>query len=115
MAKEDDMSATGIMQCPQNDGTCSIPGTAEGLLLVARKGLLTAVSQAEVDGLIAGRTLPDLAWRQVEVRLAALATTGGGDEGWAQSVVHPVGDRSRAISGVYVKCQPCGHTWIDES
>ena len=51
-------------------------------------------------------------WSEVTVQVAALATMGGDADDEVDSVVQLVEDSNRAVSGVYVKCQPGGHTLV---
>ena len=111
--KEVDVAPIGVVPCIYHDGTCSIPETTDGRVVVARDGLLRAVSRSGVEELLRQMTDEETSWAEVTVRVAALATMGGDSaDDEVDSVVQLVGDSSRTVSGVYVKCQPCGHTLV---
>ena len=74
-----------------------------------------AVSRSGVEGRLRQMADQEIHWQEVTVRAAALTTMGGEADDEVDSAVEPVGDPSRAVSGIYVKCQPCGHTWIGET
>ena len=106
------MAPIGVVPCIYHDGTCSIPETSDGRVVVAREGLLRAVSRSGVEGLLREMTDDNTNWSEVTVQVAALATMGGDADDEVDSVVQLVDDSNRAVSGVYVKCQPCGHTLV---
>lgn len=97
-----------VIECPKGDGTCYIPEAGPGKVMVVRGGVLRAVSRTEVDDALAGRVTASTPWREVEVREAAFAAADGGETEEASTVSIIDGDGD----GIYVKCQPCGHTWI---
>jgi hypothetical protein len=109
------MSTFGVIPCPRNDGTCSVPNAPGGRVLIAEQGELIAVPRAQFDSMVRGKNPTEIRWQEVAVRAAATASAGGDDDGSSVSFVYPIEDSTRTVSGVFVKCQPCGHTWMDET
>jgi hypothetical protein len=113
--EEEDVFAFGVVPCPYGDGQCSVPDALAGQVMVAQEGVLTAVPRQTVEELASGRALGEMHWQAAVVREAMTAGAGGGDEnGDVVSIVVAMDDNTRVLSGIYVKCQPCNHEWINE-